>query len=70
MTASCFPYSEARIVSYGPGHQIVGDGDPTDNCFLVVRGMFRAVKVTADGKQPEEIVEEIVGHLPLAARPA
>jgi cytidylate kinase len=29
-----------------------------------------AVKVLSDGKQPEAIVEEIVGHLPQAARPA
>jgi len=29
-----------------------------------------AVKVAADGKPPEQIVDEIVGHLPLSARPA
>ena len=29
----------------------MGEGDPTDNYFLVVRGVFRAVKVTRDGRR-------------------
>ena len=51
VTTSCFPYSEAVIVSYAPGQEVVGEGDPTDNYFLVVRGVFRAVKVTRDGRR-------------------
>ena len=51
VTSSFFPYSEAVIVSYAPGQEVVGEGDPTDNYFLVVRGVFRAVKVTRDGRR-------------------
>ena len=51
VTTSFFPYSEAVIVSYAPGQEVVGEGDPTDNYFLVVRGVFRAVKVTRDGRR-------------------
>jgi CRP-like cAMP-binding protein len=51
VTASCFPYGEAVIVNYAPGQEVVGEGDPTDNCFLVVRGVFRGVKVTGDGRR-------------------
>ena len=51
VTTSIFPYSEAVIVSYAPGQEVVGEGDPTDNYFLVVRGVFRAVKVTRDGRR-------------------
>src|ERR1019366_3375716 len=36
---------------YGRGQEVVGEGDPTDNYFLVVRGVFRAVKVTRDGRR-------------------
>ena len=51
VTSSFFPYNEAVIVSYAPGQEVVGEGDPTDNYFLVVRGVFRAVKVTRDGRR-------------------
>ena len=30
---------------------MVGEGDPTENYFMVVRGVFRAVKVTRDGRR-------------------
>ena len=46
-----FPYTDAVIVSYAPGQEVVGEGDPTENYFLVVRGVFRAVKVTRDGRR-------------------
>jgi len=36
---------------YEAGHEVVGDGDPTENFFLVVRGLFRAVKFTRDGRR-------------------
>lgn len=50
-TTSRFPYNEAVIVSYAPGQEVVGEGDPTENYFLVLRGVFRAVKVTRDGRR-------------------
>jgi CRP/FNR family transcriptional regulator, nitrogen fixation regulation protein len=43
--------SEALVVSYAPGQEVVGEGDPTENYFLVVRGVFRAVNVTRDGRR-------------------
>jgi CRP/FNR family nitrogen fixation transcriptional regulator len=46
-----FPYTDAVIVSYAPGQEVVGEGDPTDNYYVVVRGVFRAVKVTRDGRR-------------------
>jgi CRP/FNR family nitrogen fixation transcriptional regulator len=46
-----FPYTDAVIVSYAPGQEVVGEGDPTENYFVVVRGVFRAVKVTRDGRR-------------------
>lgn len=36
---------------YAAGQEVVGDGDPTENYFLVVRGLFRAVKFTRDGRR-------------------
>lgn len=45
------PYTDAVVVSYEPGQEVVGEGDPTENYFLVVRGVFRAVKVTRDGRR-------------------
>ena len=29
----------------------MGEGDPTDSYYLVMRGMFRAVKFTRDGRR-------------------
>ncbi len=51
LAALKFPYTEAVVVSYAPGQEVVGEGDPTENYFLVVRGVFRAVKVTRDGRR-------------------
>jgi CRP/FNR family transcriptional regulator, nitrogen fixation regulation protein len=51
MAALNFPYADAVVVSYEPGQEVVGEGDPTENYFLVVRGVFRAVKVTRDGRR-------------------
>jgi CRP/FNR family transcriptional regulator, nitrogen fixation regulation protein len=44
-------FTEALVVSYAPGQEVVGEGDPTENYFLVVRGVFRAVNVTRDGRR-------------------
>jgi CRP/FNR family nitrogen fixation transcriptional regulator len=46
-----FPFTDSVVVSYGPGQEVVGEGDPTENYFLVVRGVFRAVKLTRDGRR-------------------
>jgi CRP-like cAMP-binding protein len=46
-----FPYADAVVVAYAPGQEVVGEGDPTENFFAVVRGVFRAVKVTRDGRR-------------------
>jgi len=46
-----FPYTDAVVVTYAPGQEVVGEGDPTENYFVVVRGVFRAVKVTRDGRR-------------------
>ena len=51
LAAMKFPYADAVVVSYAPGQEVVGEGDPTENYYLVVRGVFRAVKVTRDGRR-------------------
>ena len=33
------------------GQEVVGEGDPTENFFLVMGGLFRAEKFTADGRR-------------------
>jgi CRP-like cAMP-binding protein len=48
---TCFPHFNGTIVSYVPGQEVVGEGDPTDNFFLVIDGIFRAEKFTADGRR-------------------
>jgi CRP/FNR family transcriptional regulator, nitrogen fixation regulation protein len=49
--AASFPNFEATAALYKPGQEVVGEGDPTENFFLVVRGLFRAVKYTRDGRR-------------------
>jgi CRP/FNR family nitrogen fixation transcriptional regulator len=51
LAALKFPYADAVVASYAPGQEVVGEGDPTESYFLVVRGVFRAVKVTRDGRR-------------------
>ena len=51
LTAVKFPYADAVVVSYAAGQEVVGEGDPTENYYLVIRGVFRAVKVTRDGRR-------------------
>jgi CRP/FNR family transcriptional regulator, nitrogen fixation regulation protein len=51
LLAACFPHFESLIVPFEGGQEVVGEGDPTDNFFLVMRGMFRAVKFTRDGRR-------------------
>jgi CRP/FNR family transcriptional regulator, nitrogen fixation regulation protein len=49
--AACVPHFGGPIVSYLPGQEVVGEGDPTENFFLVMDGIFRAEKFTADGRR-------------------
>jgi CRP-like cAMP-binding protein len=46
-----FPHFDAAVVSFTAGQEVVGEGDPTENFFLVIRGLFRAVKFTRDGRR-------------------
>jgi CRP/FNR family transcriptional regulator, nitrogen fixation regulation protein len=51
LLAARVPHFDGTVVSFGPGHGVVGEGDPTENFFLVMRGLFRAVKFTPDGRR-------------------
>jgi CRP-like cAMP-binding protein len=51
LTSSRFSHSDATIAHYGPGEEVVGEGDPTESYFTVVKGVFRSVKVTRDGRR-------------------
>ncbi len=51
LLAARFPHFESLIVPFDGGQEVVGEGDPTENFFLVMRGMFRAVKFTRDGRR-------------------
>ena len=39
------------VISFAPGEEVVGEGDPTENFFLVMGGLFRAVKFSPDGRR-------------------
>jgi CRP-like cAMP-binding protein len=45
-----FARSDASVVHHGAGEEVAGEGDPAENCFMVVKGVFRVVKVTRDGR--------------------
>jgi CRP-like cAMP-binding protein len=51
LLSSCFPHFDNAIAAFAPGHEVVGEGDETENYFFVVRGLFRAVKFTRDGRR-------------------
>lgn len=51
LLAARFPHFDSLIASFEAGQEVVGEGDPTENFFLVMRGMFRAVKFTRDGRR-------------------
>jgi len=51
LLASRFPHFESMIVPFEGGQEVVGEGDPTESFYLVMRGMFRAVKFTRDGRR-------------------
>jgi CRP/FNR family transcriptional regulator, nitrogen fixation regulation protein len=46
-----FPHFETAVVGFAAGQEVLGEGDPTENFFLVMRGLFRAVKFTRDGRR-------------------
>ena len=46
-----FAHADAAVSHYAPGEEVVGEGDPADNYFMVVKGVFRSVKVTRDGRR-------------------
>ena len=49
--AESFPHFDALIVPFEAGREVIGEGDPTESYYLVMRGMFRAVKFTRDGRR-------------------
>ncbi len=49
--AQSFPHFDSLIVPFEAGQEVVGEGDPTESYYLVMRGMFRAVKFTRDGRR-------------------
>ena len=51
LLAACFPHFDSLIVPFEGGQEVVGEGDATENFFLVMSGMFRAVKFTRDGRR-------------------
>jgi CRP/FNR family transcriptional regulator, nitrogen fixation regulation protein len=51
LLAARFPHFESLVVPFEGGQEVVGEGDPTENFYLVMRGMFRAVKFTPDGRR-------------------
>jgi len=48
---ACLPNFDSLVVSFDAGQEVVGEGDPTENLYLVMRGLFRAVKFTRDGRR-------------------
>ncbi len=51
LLGACLPHFESLIVPFEAGQEVVGEGDPTENFYLVMSGMFRAVKYTRDGRR-------------------
>ena len=51
MLSAALPHFDALIVPFEAGQEVAGEGDPTENFFLVMRGLFRAVKFTRDGRR-------------------
>src|SRR5271165_2259217 len=46
-----FPHFNSLVASFEAGKEVVGEGDPTENLYFVMRGLFRAVKFTLDGRR-------------------
>ncbi|HVP98511.1 MAG TPA: helix-turn-helix domain-containing protein [Roseiarcus sp.] len=46
-----FAHFDSLVASFEAGEEVVGEGDPTENLYFVMRGLFRAVKFTLDGRR-------------------
>src|ERR1700683_1999300 len=44
-------HADSAVSHYTPGEEVIGEGDTADNYFMVVKGVFRSVKVTRDGRR-------------------
>ena len=51
LLAGGVPRFGGTVISFAPEEEVVGEGDPTENFFLVMGGLFRAVKFTPDGRR-------------------
>ncbi len=51
LSASRNMHSDAALSNYAQGEEVIGEGDVADNYYLVVKGVFRSVKVTRDGRR-------------------
>ncbi len=51
LLAASYPHFDSLVVPFEGGQEEAGEGDPTENFYLVMRGMFRAVKFTRDGRR-------------------
>jgi CRP/FNR family transcriptional regulator, nitrogen fixation regulation protein len=51
LLAACEPRFDGDIVSCVRGQEILGEGDPAKNFFLVLKGLFRGVRTTPDGRR-------------------
>ena len=51
VTSSRLAHAEATVSHYAAGEEVVGEGDPAESYFAVAKGVFRAVKVTRDGRR-------------------
>ncbi len=44
-------HSETSVAQYLANEEVAGEGDPAENYFMVVKGVFRSVKMTRDGRR-------------------
>ena len=51
LTNSRFAHGDATLSHYAAGEEVVGEGDLAEHFHMVVKGVFRAVKVTRDGRR-------------------
>ena len=51
LPATCVRRFIGTVISFASGEEVVGAGDPTKNYFRVIRGLFRAVNFTPDGRR-------------------
>jgi CRP-like cAMP-binding protein len=44
-------YDGALVSTFDPSEEVVGEGDATENFYVVLKGVFRGVKFTRDGRR-------------------